>query len=225
MFIGHFAVGFASKQAAPRTSLAFLLAAPLFLDLLWPFFLLAGWEKVELAPGDTAMTPLRFVSYPISHSLLMSIVWGALFGVLYLMGTRYRRGAIVLGLLVISHWFLDVIVHRPDLPLSPGSHALIGLGLWNSVPATVVLEIGMFAAGIWIYCNTTKPRDRTGTFALIGLASFLLILYVSMIFSPPPPSVLAIAMSDLAGTLLLLWAFWIDKHRNIKDQYQKSNIK
>jgi hypothetical protein len=106
MFIGHFAVGLASKRVAPKASLGVLIAAPLLLDLLWPFFLLAGWEKVRIDAGNTAFTPLDFISYPYSHSLAMAIVWAALFGLCYWTVTRYPAGAITIGLGVVSHWVL-----------------------------------------------------------------------------------------------------------------------
>src|SRR5512144_2254744 len=120
MFIGHMAVGFVSKRLAPRASSGVLMAAPMALDLLWPVFLLAGWEQVNIDPGNTAFTPLDFVSYPYSHSLVMSAVWGALFASLYWGITRYAAGAMVIGTGVVSHWILDFVTHRPDLPLYPG---------------------------------------------------------------------------------------------------------
>jgi membrane-bound metal-dependent hydrolase YbcI (DUF457 family) len=128
MFIGHFAVGFAAKKFAPRTSMAFLLAAPLFLDMLWPIFVLAGWEQVRIDPGNTRYTPLDFVHSPWSHSLLMSIVWATLFALLYHRIAADRTGTIAIWIGVVSHWVLDWITHRPDMPLYPGGRRL-GLGL------------------------------------------------------------------------------------------------
>jgi membrane-bound metal-dependent hydrolase YbcI (DUF457 family) len=127
MFIGHFAVGFASKRFAPRSNMAVLLAAPLFLDILWPFFLLFGWEQVRIDPGNTRFTPLDLYDYPWSHSLLMSVVWATAFALLYQLIARYWPGTVVIWVGVLSHWFLDWIVHRPDLPLYPGSRKY-GLG-------------------------------------------------------------------------------------------------
>src|SRR5690606_33372937 len=100
-----------------------------FVDLLWPTLLLLGFERVAITPGITAFTPLDFVHYPISHSLLAVMLWGLAVALFYNIMQRYRRGAIVLGLLVASHWFLDFIVHRPDLPLVPGVDHKVGLGL------------------------------------------------------------------------------------------------
>ena len=157
MFIGHFAVGFASKRLAPQTSLGTLIAAAVMLDLLWPVFVLLGWEQVRIEPGNTAFTPLNFISYPISHSLLAAIGWATLFALLYYAVKRYRAGAVLIWIGVVSHWLLDFVVHRPDLPLYPGGPRL-GLGLWNSILATVIVEGLMYAAGVWIYLRVTERK-------------------------------------------------------------------
>jgi hypothetical protein len=214
VFIGHFAVGLASKRIAPRASLGVLLAAPNLLDLLWPIFLLLGWEQVRIDPGNTAFTPLDFVSYPVSHSLLTSCGWGALFALLYWAVTRYVRGAVVVALSVVSHWVLDFVTHRPDMPLYPGGPR-VGLGLWNSVPGTIAVEVAMFAAGAWLYLSTTRARDRTGSYALWGFLAFALLTYVGNILSPPPPSARAIAVAALALWIVPLWGWWIDRHRDV----------
>jgi hypothetical protein len=213
MFIGHFAVGLASKRLAPRTSLGTLLLAPLFLDALWPFFVLFGWETVRIVPGDTAFTPLEFVSYPISHSLVMALVWGALFAWIYRARTGYGRGALVTGALVVSHWVLDWVSHRADLPLFPGGGPRVGLGLWNSVPATMAVESAMFIAGLWIYLRATRARDRVGWFALWGMVALLAYLYVGNATGPPPPSVRALVIVGIVAQLFVPWGYWIDRHR------------
>ena len=213
MFIGHYAVGFAAKKVEPRLSLAYLLAGPQVLDLLWPLFVLSGIERVEVAPGDTAFTPLRFVSYPWSHSLLLSIVWGLAFGAIVRARGASLRGAAVAAGLVVSHWVLDFASHRPDMPLWPGGGPLVGLGLWQSVPATLVVEIAMYAAGVALYARTTRAQDRTGTWSLVGLVAFLFLAYVGNVLGPPPPSATAVAASALALWLIPLWGLWIEKHR------------
>lgn len=131
MFIGHFAVGFAAKKIAPHTSMAVLLAAPLLSDLLWPVFLLFGWEQVQIDPGNTRYTPLDLAYYPWSHSLLMCFLWATAFAVIYSKIARYWQGTVAVWVGVMSHWILDWISHRPDMPLYPGGPRL-GLGLWNS---------------------------------------------------------------------------------------------
>lgn len=213
MFIGHIAVGLAAKRVAPKTSLGLLVAAPLALDLLWPILVLAGVERVQIDPGNTAFTPLAFTYYPWSHSLLMSLVWSVAAGAAYWLWRRYRAGALVLAAGVFSHWVLDAVSHRPDLPLYPGSATMIGLGLWNSVPATLVVECAIFAAGVWLYASQTTPRDGVGRWGFWAFVIFLAVVYAINVFGPRPPSVRAIGFAGLALWLLPLWAWWFDSHR------------
>jgi membrane-bound metal-dependent hydrolase YbcI (DUF457 family) len=215
MFVGHFAVGFASKRLAPRSSGGVLLAAPLFLDLLWPMFLTAGLESVRIDPGNTAFTPLDLHDYPWSHSLVMSLVWSVLFGLAYYAYSRYRRGALVVAAGVFSHWVLDFVTHRPDMPLYPGSAVSVGLGLWNSRGGTILVESALFVAGVWIYARTTRARDRIGAIAFWAMVGLLAVLYVSTAFGPPPPSVKAIEVVGFVAWLFVPWAWWFDRHRDV----------
>ena len=215
MFIGHYAVGFASKQVAPRTSLGWLIAAPAMLDLLWPLFLLLGIEHVRIVPGDTKFTPLDLYDYPWSHSLLMSIVWGVLLAIAYYARTRYAAGAVTLAFGVVSHWVLDFFTHRADMPLYPGGPKA-GLGLWNFPAATMIIESAMFIIGIGIYVRATRPRDRAGLFALWGLIITLVLIYVASSQGPPPPNINTLIAMGLAGYLIPLWAMWIDRHREAR---------
>jgi membrane-bound metal-dependent hydrolase YbcI (DUF457 family) len=213
MFIGHFALGFAAKRAAPRVSLAVLGAATQIADLLWPIFLAVGVEQVRIDPGNTAVTPLDFVSYPYSHSLLLLVVWGMLFATAYA-GSGFSRTYAVLVLLVVSHWFLDWITHRPDMPLYPGGPKF-GLGLWNSVAATVAIETVIYVAGLWIYIWSTRARDGIGRWGFWALAVFLPLVYGANILGPPPPTVSALWMSAAAGgAILVAWLWWVDRHRD-----------
>lgn len=214
MFIGHLAVGFAGKRVAPRTSLGVLLASSVALDILYFVFLLMGWEQMRIEPGNTAYSPLAFDYYPFSHSLLAAAVWSVFFAVLYSGFTRYRPGAVAVGCVSISHWFLDAIVHRPDLPLYPGHSALIGLGLWHSLSGTFLVEGAIFLTGVRIYFTMGSACDRIGKYALFGFVVFVLLLYVATVFSPPPPDTKFVAVAGLVLTvILLLWAAWFDRHR------------
>lgn len=212
MFIGHFAVALGAKKAAPKASLGTLVLAAQFADLLWPLLLLLGWEQVRIAPGNTAFTPLDFVSYPYSHSLLAELLWGTLLGVLYFALRRDGRAAIVLGLCVPSHWLLDFIAHRPDMPIFPGGPRY-GLGLWNSVPATLAVEIMIYAIGIALYLKATRAKDRAGTYALWSLLVFLFASYLGAAFGPPPPDTKTLALTALAIWLTVPWAAWADRPR------------
>jgi len=211
LFIGHAALAFAAKPLAPRTSLAVLLAATYWLDMVWPVLVLAGIEHVRIDPGNTAFTPLDFFDYPWSHSLAFALGWSVLFGLACLRAGK--RVAFLAGLLVFSHWVLDFVTHRPDLPLWPGG-PMFGLGLWNSVAATIVVESAMFGAGVWIYALSTRPRDLIGVLAFWGLVFLLGVIYIANVFGPPPPSVTAIGIAGVAGALLFtVWSWWVDRHR------------
>jgi len=213
MFIGHYALALAAKRAAPRTSLGTLFAATSLADLLWPLFLLLGWEHAHIVPGPNPFLTLWLDSIPISHSLITLIGWGALFAYLYHMRTGEARAALVVALLVVSHWVLDVVTHRPDMPLYPGGTPL-GLGLWNSVVGTVVVESVMFVAGLWIYVEATRARDRIGRYGFWALVAVLVLSYVGSLFSPPPPTRVALAIGGIIfGWLFVGWAAWGDKHR------------
>jgi hypothetical protein len=216
MFIGHFAVGFASKRFAPRTNVATLIAAAIFLDILWPIFVLLDWEQVRIDPGNTRFTPLEFLSYPWSHSLLMSLLWASAFALIYHAATRYRAGSVAVWIGVNSHWILDWISHAPDMPIYPSGPRL-GLGLWNSIPGTMIVELLMFALGVGLYVRTTRARDRVGRYALLGYVILLLLAYVSDRFSDPPSSVNQVVwFGILAECIVIPWAWWFDRHRELR---------
>ncbi len=212
MFLGHFAVGFAAKRVAPRASLGTLFAAAQFLDLLWPPLILAGIETVQVAPGDTAYTPLRFTSYPWSHSLLLALAWSAIFALAYRARTGHSREALVVGALVASHWALDFASHRPDLPLAPGA-AKVGLGLWDSIPATLAVEGALFALGVVLYVRGTRARSVAGRAGLWALIAVLLAIDAASLLGPPPPGPRAVGVAGLAVWLLVLWGAWVDRGR------------
>lgn len=214
MFIGHFALGLAAKRVAPRTSLGTLFAAAQLLDLVWPALLLLGVEQVRVEPGNTPFTPLDFVKYPWTHSLALALVWSVAFGVVYWRRTRYARGAWVVGALVLSHWVLDFVTHRPDLPLAPGA-TRVGLGLWYSVTATLFVEGGLFIAGSALYATATRPRTRAGSVGLWALLSVLVGIYLGNVLGPPPPSQAAIGVAGLLLWLFLPWAAWVDRKREV----------
>jgi hypothetical protein len=214
MFLGHFGVAFAAKKVAPNPSLGTLFAAAQLPDLLWPVFLAAGVERVVIVPGVTAVTPLRFESYPFSHSLVTMALWGTAFGMAYFLRKRDVRASVVLAALVVSHWFLDLAVHRPDMPLWPGESPLFGLGLWDSRGLTLVAEGLVFGLGVLLYTRATQPRDAIGRWGLLGLVLILILFYGGAFFGPPPPSVPGLVALTILGFVLLFAAgFWVDGHR------------
>lgn len=213
MFIGHFAVGFAAKKFAPRASLAVLLAAPLLADVLWPPFLLLGWERVRILPGYTRFNPLDLEYYPWSHSLAALLIWATVFALLYHLITHYSPGTIAIWIGVVSHWVLDWITHSPDMPLYPGGPK-VGLGLWNSVAGTMVVEFVTFAVGTCLYLAATRARDRVGRYGFASYVVLLLLLYIGDRFDTSLPTVGQIAWTGIIAVVILIpWAWWFDRHR------------
>ena len=214
MFVGHFGVALAAKRVAPRTSLPVLFLAAQFLDVLWPAFLLAGVEHARIVPGITAASPLDLYDFPFSHSLVAALGWAAGFGIAYFFFRRDARVGWVLAALVLSHWALDAIVHRPDLPLFPGGRARFGCALWDSVAGTISVEGAIFLCGILLYHRATRAADRTGSYSFWSLMALLGLLWLGNVFGPPPPSMMAVAATGLGGSLILFaWAWWIERHR------------
>jgi hypothetical protein len=219
MFIGHFGVALAAKKVAPSTSLGTLILAAQFMDFLWPPFLLLGLEHARIVPRVTRVSPIDFYDYPISHSLLMAAVWAVMVAGIYYALRRSLRSALVIGAAVLSHWILDFIVHRPDLPLLPGGQTRVGLGLWNSLPATIVVEVLFFGGGLLIYLSCTRARDKTGRLGLWALIFFLFFGWVSTLFAGPPPNIPSLAWGGLAMWLTALWGWWADRHRVTRQSF------
>ncbi len=200
MFIGHFAMGLVASRVEKRLALGTALLASQLPDAIWPYLLLTGAETVSIVPGDTAMTPLRFDSYPWSHSLLMVTVAGlALAGLYRALGGAARAAAFVAAL-AVSHWFLDFLTHRPDMPVSPWSELKLGLGMWNSVPLTVVVETLMFAGAVAFYAR--GRRMGKGFWVLIATLG---ATYVGNVVGPPPPGVTPVAVSMVLLVPLVWW--------------------
>ena len=214
MFVGHFGVAFGAKKYAPRVSLGVLFLACQLADLIWPTLVLLGIETFKIEPGNTALTPLSFTHYPYSHSLLGLLIWsGLLVGLYSLMRDGGKRAAIVIALVVISHWFLDVLTHRPDMPVTFSETTLLGMGLWNYPVAAVLVELLLFGLGVWMYSRQTRALDKIGFYGLWGIVLFLVVVYFANILGPPPPSVAAVAWSAEGLWLLVALGFWVDRHR------------
>lgn len=212
MFLGHYGMALAAKRAAPETSLGSSVVAAQWLDLLWPILLLTGLERARIAPGFMEASSVEFVHYPITHSLLLVLAWAVLVSGVYWLLTRRRVGAALLGALVLSHWILDVVVHQPDLPLWPGSEVRVGGGLWGSLAATLVLEVGLLTVGLVLYTRATRAKDAAGRWGLRLMIFVLVAFYLSGFFAPPP-SVDALAYGGLTLWLFVPWAAWVDRHR------------
>lgn len=221
MFIGHYAVGFAAKRWAPKTSLAVLFGSALWLDLVWPMFVLFGWEHFRIDGSPlTKLLAFDFTDYPLSHSFVMAIAWGALLGLAWLAWKKDTNTACLIAGLVVSHWVLDFLVHRPDLPLLPAADPgarKFGLGIWSSYWGTGILEVSIFAFGLKIYLMSTKAKDKIGSVAFWAFVAFLLVLYAFVFTNNPPANPKVVAFSgQVLGLLLLGWAYWFDGHRKSK---------
>ncbi len=212
MFLGHFGLALAATRLTPRTGLGTLGAASQWVDLVWPVLLLVGVERVRIAPGITAWTPLDFVHYPWTHSLLLSVAWGVLLGAAWGLATRDGRAGWVVGGLVASHWVLDFLTHRPDLQLHPWGGPKVGLGLWNHPAATVAVEGAIFAAGVWLYTAGTRPLRRSGAVGVWALVAFLVAMAGANQLSVPPGEQ-AVAWGTLSMWLIVLWMAWVDRNR------------
>lgn len=208
MFIGHFAAGFASKKISNSLSLAVMIIAVQFLDIIWPVFVLLGLETVAIEDGITKLVPLDFTFYPYSHSLLMATVWGLMFGLIYFAITKNRQNSLILGALVLSHWVLDLLVHRPDLPLSPFSDYKVGLGLWNYPFAEIIIEVSLFCAGIYFYYTAKRPKKKIAFWSLVGV---LIIMQGLNFFGPLPPDATSVAIGANFIWLFVIWAWWIER--------------
>ncbi len=213
MFIGHFAVGFAAKRLAPKINLGWLFVACQLLDLIWPVLVLAGIERVGVDHAATAVTPLDFQHYPYSHSLVMALLYSAAFGLALGTQARSRRAGIVIAGVTFSHWLLDFVTHRADLPLAFSS-TRVGLGLWQSVPLTVAIEGAMFLAAFALYWRLRRAEAKFRPRATLGLFAFLALIYAGNVFGPKPPvdtPAAAIAGPALAMWLIVLWGYAIDR--------------
>ncbi len=210
MFVGHLALGLAARRVDRRASLAWFVAAVTLVDLIWPVLMLAGVEHARPDPGNTAFTPLAFDSYPWTHSLLMGVVWGAAFGALARLGGLARSTASILGALVVSHWVLDLVTHRPDLPIWPWASGLYGFGLWHSVGATFLVEGVLWIAGIGIFLGARRLRGWKGALAFWSFVIVSTLIWATGPFSPPPPDSRALAVFALAGWIVIPWSWWID---------------
>ena len=211
MFIGHYGPSFAGKAAKQRIPLWVLFLAVQLLDVFWAIFVLLGIEKVRIVPGITAVNPLDLYYMPYTHGLVTAALWSVLAAVAYY-GFRKRDGwmsAGIVGGAVFSHWILDFVVHRPDLPLY-ANRFKVGLGLWNYPVAASALEVVLLFGCMYLYMRATKPIARGGGSGFLVLGSIMLVVQAIVFFGPPPSSDRAAAMTALLSyCLFAALAFWL----------------
>jgi hypothetical protein len=211
MFVGHLALAFAARTAARDVNVGWLVAGVTMLDLVWPVLVIAGVEHVRIAPGATAFTPFIFESYPWSHSLVMSGVWAAVLVLIARWRAVPRTVWGLLAALVVSHWVLDLVTHAPDMPLWPGPSPRFGLGLWYSIPLTLLVEGLMWTVALVVYIRTRPPhgaRARAAFWSLVGVCT---VLWLTGPWSPPPPTAEALGWFALIGWLIVPWAALVER--------------
>ena len=196
MFVGHYGVSFAAKKAEPSIPLWVLFIAVQLLDVLWAPFVLLGIEKVRIVPGFTASNPLDLYYMPYTHSLVAAIGWSVLAAAVYRVAAPRgtKRAAAVIGAAVFSHWVLDFVVHRPDLPLYDNS-AKVGLGLWNVSAIALGLEAALLFGGMWLYFRLGTVRRS----AMLVFGVIMLAIQAYVFFGPPPASDNAAALTALVA--------------------------
>ena len=219
MHVGHFAVGMVAKRIEPKLSLGTLVLAAMLADFLWCIFMLAGIDHVEFKQGKGAANYLEATNIGMSHSLLTNAIWAALFSAAYFLWRRYGRGAWVLFVVVLSHWLLDFVAHPPDMPLAPGMHKEFGLGLWTSLPATLIVEGGFWLLAIILYVRATHAKKRLGIYAFWIVIPLLTLSWYNNIAGPPPPNPRTAPIASLVYfSLVVAWAYWMNRLRPAKEK-------
>jgi hypothetical protein len=211
MLVGHFAVGLAGKRMEPALSLGTLVFAAMLADVLAFALVVVGVERFRVA-SDVQRNRLIGENIVYSHSLLMDILWGALLAAAYFLWRRNARGALILLAAVVSHWVLDVISHRPDMRLAPGVPGAFGLGLWNSIPATLIVEGGLWLFAIVLYVRATGAKKRTGLYAFwVGIV-ILTLAWLANISAPPSSG--GSGLTSLVFFICTIgWAYWMNSAR------------
>jgi hypothetical protein len=221
MLAGHFAIGLFAKRTEPGLSLGTLFFAALFADVLAFTLVAAGIERFRIAT-DVPRNRLIGENIVYSHSLLMDVLWGAMLAVAYFLWRRHARGAWILFAAVVSHWLLDFISHRPDMRIGPGIPGAFGLGLWSSIPATLLVEGGLWLVAIIVYVRATRANQRSGTYAFGTGIVILTLLWLANITAPPSQggSAVGSALPSLVFFGCAIgWAYWMDRARSSSSAY------
>jgi len=216
MFIGHYGPAYAIKRWQPQIPIFVLFIAVQLVDLGWAILVMLGIEKVRIVPGITATNPLDLYYMPYTHSLVAALLWSAVAGGAYglLKGqSQARRVAVAIGIAVFSHWLLDLLVHRPDLPLYDNT-AKVGLGLWNYPVPALAVEIASIVVGLWLYLGNSRARDALGRIGPWVFVALLVGIQLMAFFGRPPETPNQAALMGLVAYFLFAGiAAWLDRHR------------
>lgn len=221
MFIGHYGIALAAKRADKNIPLGLLFFATQFADILFFLLILLGIERMSFAPGITDVSPLDFTYYPYSHSFVASVFWAGLFAYFFKIvplksDSNKNKIALIVGATALSHFLLDVIVHRADLPLFGGGSYKIGLGLWNYVFASSFIELLIFFAGLWVYLKSTKGVSIAGRYGIVIFSAFVTIMWIASLLAPTPSefNIIGFTIFGLVFQLLVIGTVsWLDRKR------------
>ncbi|HEX6732757.1 MAG TPA: hypothetical protein VF074_22245 [Pyrinomonadaceae bacterium] len=218
MHVGHFAAGMIARHFDTKISLGTFILAAMLADFLWCVFMLAGAEQVQFKTVPGAANYFEPLNIAWSHSLVMDVIWATLFAAAYFLWRRNTSAAGLLFVIVLSHWPLDVIAHRPDMPLAPVVESQFGLGLWTNIPATIIVEGGLWLLGVILYIRTTKSKRRFGPYVFWGVVLLLTLLWYNNIAGPPPPDPrIAPLFSLVYFSLVVAWAYWMNRLRPARE--------
>jgi hypothetical protein len=217
MFVGHYAASFALKKFEKRASLGILFLAVQFVDILFFPFVLLGIERINIIENYTPSTHFQLEYMPFTHSLVGSILWAAAaYGLFRWVLVKDKAIALVVAIAVLSHWFIDLLVHTPDLPLLTDESTKFGLGIWDNAIATYVLEAALLLGALWLYLKSTTPLSKGGKYGMVVFVAFMLLMNIGNVFGPlQTDSKVVMSVSALAAYFLFAAiAFWLDKKRN-----------
>jgi len=213
MFVGHYGVSFAAKSFDKRIPLWLLFIAVQFVDVLWAVLVLMGIEKVRITPGITASNPLDLYYMPYTHSLVAAIAWSVVGSIAYKWIYKGAKNAGLVGAAIFSHWVLDLIVHRPDLPLYDDTYKM-GFGLWNYPGPAFALEAIVLFGGIFLYLRSTRALSVAGKVAVPVFGVLLLLVQAIVFFGAPPTSPSSSALTALfLYALFAALAWWMERKR------------
>jgi hypothetical protein len=215
MFVGHYGPSFAAKAMKASMPLWILFLAVQLVDVFWAIFVLTGIEKARVVPGITATNPLDLYYMPYTHSLVAALLWSiaAIAVCRVLPGIRAWSAGGVIGAAVFSHWILDLLVHRPDLPLYDDT-LKVGFGLWNYPAVAFALEVASLFGGMYLYLRATEPVNAVGRYGVAIIGLVMLVVQSFVFFGPPPASDRAAAVTALGSYILFAGiAQWLDRMR------------
>jgi hypothetical protein len=215
MLVGHFAAALLAKRAEPRLSLGTTVVAATLADLLIFAFVIVGVEEIEIVRGRFgAANYFNAIDIGWSHSLAMGIAWAALFGAVHRWVTGATRASLIVAAAVLSHWFLDALSHPPHLPLAPAVAQRVGFGLWTSIPATLLVEGGLWVAALVLYLRATRSVTSAGRYVFWGGVIVLTLSWYNNIAGAAPSRPEDAATASLIFFLLWVgWGYWMNRAR------------